>query len=205
MPIAPNQIDHGATHLDTAPRQAGNAVFAAPDNKALQRPAEARQARMGQAFAQIVAVLMRDPGYRNLRLTDLEWLVLPPVMAGQWRLGQGPAPTPGNNASVQGAGGAMLVPMAVALWARISPSIEQRLKDNLEIPLMLRPDEWASGPNLWLIAAAGDPRYLPVFLQKLNELEFQGQEVKQRVRGADGKAVVMTLDQYVQRTFPAAA
>ena len=41
---------------------------------------------MAQTFAQIVAVLMRDANFRNLRLTDLEWLVLPPVMAGQFRL-----------------------------------------------------------------------------------------------------------------------
>src|SRR5262245_15560260 len=57
-----------------------------------RRPAEARQARFGQSFSQIIAVLMRDQNFKNMRIADLEWLVLPPVMAGQFRLAHMPAP-----------------------------------------------------------------------------------------------------------------
>ena len=63
-----------------------------PKQRPVTRPRDARQARMAQSFAQIVAVLMRDPNFRNMRLADLEWLVLPPVMAGQFRLAQVPMP-----------------------------------------------------------------------------------------------------------------
>ena len=42
--------------------------------KAATRPRDARQARFGQTFSQIVAVLMRDPDFRHLKLADLEWL-----------------------------------------------------------------------------------------------------------------------------------
>src|SRR5262245_29491842 len=52
--------------------------------KPATRPRDARQARFAQSFAQIVGVLMRDANFRNMRLADLEWLVLPPVMAGQF-------------------------------------------------------------------------------------------------------------------------
>lgn len=55
---------------------------------------EARRERMAQSFADIVGVLMRDPGFRNLRLADLEWLVLPPILTGQWRMARGPATSP---------------------------------------------------------------------------------------------------------------
>ena len=68
-------------------------VAKAPAVKAAVRPRDARQVRFAQSFAQIVAVLMRDANFRKMRLADLEWLVLPPVMAGQFRLAQAPSST----------------------------------------------------------------------------------------------------------------
>lgn len=161
---------------------------AAADKK-LIRPGAARQERMGLAFSQVVAVLMRDPNFRSLRLSDLEWLVLPPVMAGQWRLA---------HASMQAGAtktedGGILVPIAVALWARVSPAIDKRLSENLDKPLDLKAHEWASGNILWLIAAAGDPRAVPKFLKQLDETEFKGQAVKVRARNSDGKTIAVKL------------
>ncbi len=112
---------------------------AAQEKKPVTRPRDARQARFAQSFAQIVAVLMRDPNFRNMRLADLQWLVLPPVMAGQFRLAQVPMPqdTKGQEAgkAPQGAKaqeGGVLVPMAVALWARVSPDIDKGLSESLD-------------------------------------------------------------------------
>jgi cytolysin-activating lysine-acyltransferase len=158
--------------------------------KPATRPRDARQARMAQTFAQVVAVLMRDPNFRNMRLADLEWLVLPPVMAGQFRLGHAMRPA---GKTQQGAG--ISVPVAVALWARVSPDIDKGLSDALDKPVHLRPNQWASGNILWLMAAAGDPRAKPHFLKQLAETEFKGQPVKMRLRGPDGKVVVKALGQ----------
>ena len=144
---------------------------------------------MAQTFAQIVAVLMRDPNFRNMRLADLEWLVLPPVMAGQFRLAQAPSP----QGRVKGQEGGVLVPVAVALWARVSPDIDKGLSENLDKQIRLRPNEWASGDILWLMAAGGDQRAVPHFLKQLAETEFKGQHVKMRLRGPDGKVVVKAL------------
>ena len=155
------------------------------------RPRDARQARFAQTFANIVAVLMRDPNFRNLRLADLEWLVLPPVMAGQFRLAH-VQPQPEGGKPQQGGG---YVPVAVALWARVSPNIDKGLSENLDKQVRLQPNQWASGDILWLMAAAGDQRAVPKFLEQLQETEFKGKEVKLRARGADGKAVVRTLSQ----------
>jgi cytolysin-activating lysine-acyltransferase len=159
----------------------------------------ARQDRMAQSFANVVAVLMRDPGFRNLRLSDLEWLVLPPIMSGQWRLGQ--SRTKPEAATVETAAGAPqgempVVPTAVALWATVSPEIDRRLSANLEQPLLLKPHEWATGDILWLIAVAGDPRAVPKFLKQLTLTEFNGREVKMRVNGDDGKVVIRSLGQH---------
>ena len=157
------------------------------------RPRDARQMRYTQAFAQIVAVLMRDPGFRRLPLADLEWLVLPPIMAGQWRLGQMAVPKAKSEAKDDGG---MVVPVNVALWARVSAAIDLRLTNDLDKAFALKPNEWAAGDHVWLIAAAGDPRSLPTFLQKLNETEFKDQIVKVRARDADGKTVVRTLAEH---------
>ena len=70
--------------------QAGMAGAARPQ-VAPPRPREARQARFARSFAQVVAVLMRDPNFRTMPLADLEWLVLPAVMSGQFRVAEAPA------------------------------------------------------------------------------------------------------------------
>ena len=158
------------------------------------RPREARQLRLAQHFAQVVAVLMRDPNFRKLPLGDLEWLVLPPLLAGQFQLAhlQKQQQQAGNNKQP-----GMLVPVAVALWARVSPAIDKSLTEKLDEPARLPPDKWASGSNIWLMAVAGDPRAIPAFLQQLQDTEFKDQEVKLRRRGADGKIAVTKLDQIV--------
>ena len=157
--------------------------------KAATRPRDARQARFGQTFSQIVAVLMRDPNFRHLKLADLEWLVLPPVMAGQFRLGHATRPADAGKPEQAG----ISIPVAVALWARVSPEIDKALSENLDKQVRLRADEWATGENLWLMAAAGDKRAVPLFLKQLAETEFKDQHVKMRLRGTDGKTTVKTL------------
>src|SRR5262245_65754678 len=104
-----------------------------------QRPAEARQARFGQSFSQVIAVLMRDQNFRNMRIADLEWLVLPPIMAGQFRLAHMPAPPrPGEKPRPTDKAG-VLVPVAVSLWARVPPQVHKGLPGNLHKPGRLRP------------------------------------------------------------------
>lgn len=190
----------GATMGDAvekaAPGAAANGASAAQPAaadaaKSTTRPRDARQTRFAQSFAQIVAVLMRDPNFRNMRLADLEWLVLPPVMAGQFRLAQAPSP----QGHVRGQEGGVLVPVAVAVWARVSPQIDKQLSEKLDAPVRLRADQWASGNIPWLMAAAGNPRAVPQFLKQLAEGEFRGQQVKMRMRGPDGKVVIKTLGQ----------
>jgi cytolysin-activating lysine-acyltransferase len=157
--------------------------------RASVRPRDARQLQFTQNFAQVVAVLMRDPNFRKLPLAELEWLVLPPLMSGQFRLAhlqmqetQEGKPQPG-----------MLVPVAVALWARVSAAIDAELTEKLDQPVRLPADKWSSGDKVWLMAAAGDPRTIPTFLEQLAKTDFKDQEVKMRRRGPDGKVVIARL------------
>jgi cytolysin-activating lysine-acyltransferase len=159
------------------------------------RPRDARQLRFAQSFANIVAVLMRDANFRKMRLADLEWLVLPPVMAGQYRLAQAPAPALAKGKAPGADDGGVLVPVAVALWARVSDTIDKRLCESLDKPVRLGPGDWASGDNVWLMAVAGDKRAVPPLLKQLTETEFKGQRVKMRVKGPDGKVMIKMLGQ----------
>ena len=129
---------------------------------ARRRPREARQSRMAHTFAQVVGVLMRDANFRNLRIADLEWLVLPPIMAGQFKFAYAMR-QPDDKAKQSG----VSVPVAVALWARVSPQIDKGLSENLDKLVQLRPDQWASGNHLWLMAVGGDRRAVPQFLKEL--------------------------------------
>jgi hemolysin-activating ACP:hemolysin acyltransferase len=169
-----------------------------------RNPRETRQARYAHAFSQIVAVMMRDPKFRQMRLMELEWLVIPPLIAGQWRLAQAKAEQmmakPGETMPQSN----IMVPVGAAIWARVSPEIDKRLSENLDKPLQLKVNEWASGNQIWLIAAMGDPRAMPTFLQSLQESEFKDHDVKLRAPGPDGKVVVSTLKEYTKMIAAAA-
>lgn len=160
-------------------------------------PRQARQERYAHAFSQIVAVMMRDPNFRELRLADLEWLVVPAVMSGQWRLAQ---MKPEQLTSKDGKTSStnVVVPVAAALWAHVSPEIDKRLSEDLSKPVQLRANEWLSGNIPWLIAVAGDRRTMPSFLKALQETDFKGRDVKVRARGAGTAIEIKTLAEYAK-------
>jgi hemolysin-activating ACP:hemolysin acyltransferase len=138
--------------------------------------------RQSVAFSQIVSVLMRSPRYRHYTLGDLEWLVVPALATGQWRV-----------VGAQSKQNGVSIPVAVALWARVSPEVDKKLSENLHVPIRLRPDEWQSGDILWLVDAVGEPRVVPQLLKQLLETSFKGREAKVRAAGEDGKITVRRL------------
>jgi cytolysin-activating lysine-acyltransferase len=112
-------------------------------------------------------------------LADLEWLVLPAVLSGQYRVAQ-----------AQQSG--IAVPVGVALWASVSTAVDQRLSD-LSAPWRLQPDEWRSGDIPWLVELVSDTRTQQALLKHLGETVFRGREIKMRVRDADGKMQIGTF------------
>ena len=175
-PVTPSRAaaaaaNNGLARSGTA-APAGQTVAASPQ----QRQASAVAIRQTVAFSQIVSILMRSAFHKHLALSDLEWLVLPPLMAGQFRVAQARA-----------AQDAPSVPAAVALWAKVSPEVDRRLTENPSAPTRLRPDEWRSGDILWLIEVVGDPRVVPQLMKSLGDSVFKGRDVKMKARGADGK------------------
>jgi len=200
----PGASPHGAGKSRSAAAagaQAGMAGPARPQVAPQIRPREARQARFARSFAQVVAVLMRDPNFRTMPLADLEWLVLPAVMSGQFRVAEAPAslgPGKGPDKAADKAPdktrtGGVLVPVAVALWARVSGEIDKALAGSLDQPVRLKPHQWASGEHVWLVAVAGDRRAVPKLIEQIARTDLKGQRIKMRVKGTGNTVVVKTL------------
>ena len=141
----------------------------------------AQQAQFAQLFSQAVAVLMRDANFKNLPLKDLEFL-LPPIMVGHCAI-----------ANAQTGEKGPFVPVALALWAKVSPAVDKRLSENLDLPIELKPNEWTSGSIPWLITLAGSTRAFPTFVKQLCENQFNGQQVKMRGADRSGKRSVQIV------------
>jgi len=171
---------------------ASNGLASGPDAPSTTgRRGAGGQPAFAQRFASIVAVLMRDTNFRQMPLADLEWLVIPAVMSGQCRLAH--SPPPGRASGKQPD---VMLPVAVALWASVSDEIDARLSASLDRRAILKPNEWTTGSNVWLLAVAGDKRAIPTFLKQLEAQDFEGKTAKVRARGANGSIEVLTLAAY---------
>ncbi len=134
------------------------------------------------AFGQVVSVLMRAPHYKHYSLADLEWMVVPAMVTGQFSIVEAQSRKNGLSA-----------PVCVVLWASVSHDVDQRLSSAPGEPIRLKPNEWRSGDVLWVIDAIGDARAVTAVLKRLRENEWQGRTVKLRTRGKDGKAMIREL------------
>jgi hemolysin-activating ACP:hemolysin acyltransferase len=132
-------------------------------------------------FKRIVSVLTRSPHYKHYTLSDLEWLVVPPMLSSQCAV---------MEAKVRD----RQTPVAMVLWASVSEAVDKRLSENLITPFRLRPDEWRSGDHMWIIAAEGDARAVTVLLRQLKTTILRSCDVKMRTLGADRRPTVSLLE-----------
>ena len=144
---------------------------------------DAATLRNALAFTQMIGVLMRSGHYRRYTLGDLEWLVIPPLLAGQFRIGevrrdknQGPA-----------------IPVAVVLWASVSEEVDKRLMGIEESSFRLKPEEWKSGDIIWLVHAAGETRFVRHLVDELTKTTLKGRQVKVLGRDQAGKPKLHVL------------
>ena len=139
-------VQKSATNGDA---KSSNATADSPSTgtRLSKEKAAAASTQLSAAFGKITAVLMRAPMYRQMHLSDLEWLVAPAVATRQFLI-----------AELQNKTNGLTVPVSAVLWARVSDDVDQRLTSNAGQAIRLRPEEWKSGSIPWLIAAAGEPR-----------------------------------------------
>lgn len=164
----------------SAPAAVANAAPALAPEEMERRKQMSRH--ISATFGEIVSLLMRQPATKHHALADLEWLVLPPLIANQFSVAEAQSKSQG-----------FMTPIAVVLWARVSAEVDQRLAESLDKPVRLTPAEWTSGDILWLIEASGEPRALQALLQRLGKGRWQGNNVKFRGRDKEGRVTVHTL------------
>ena len=134
----------------------------------------------GAAFSKIVSLMMNSPAHNHFHVSDLRWLVVPPLLLDQFAI-----------AEAVPMGGVALSPFAAALWAGVSREVDCRLSEDLDRSVMLAPEEWQSGDIFWIIDAVGHPDIVPAFLEELVATRFPGKHPKMRV--IDRQGVTKTL------------
>jgi cytolysin-activating lysine-acyltransferase len=116
----------------------------APPSGPVTGSTDAGEKTVATVLGEIVWLLTQSPAHRYLSLGDLEWMLMPPVLLGQYKIFR-------NEDQVVG----------VALWAYLNEEAEQRLKATGR----LAPQDWGNGAsinmqdgivpneggNLWLI------------------------------------------------------
>lgn len=127
---------------------------------------------------------MRSASHKHYSLSDLEWLLVPPLLLNQFTLLSG-KPKDGPDVAV---------PLGLALWAKVSEEVDKKLAANLTQPLRLRPDEWASGDIRWLIDVVGPPEAAKLMVAQLRQTALKSKAVKLRVRDTAGKIEVRVID-----------
>jgi cytolysin-activating lysine-acyltransferase len=119
-----------------APRQAqdGAPTAAAPSPaRPAPGPAHAPAPSLDkvQAMGHALWLMMQSPLHRHLFIADLEWMLVPPVALGQFRLWRQ------ENR-----------PIGFVTWALVGPEVEERLRRGDIRP---KPNEWKSGEAAWLM------------------------------------------------------
>jgi cytolysin-activating lysine-acyltransferase len=135
------------------------------------------------ALGEVVSLLMRSPSEKSHMLSDLEWMVMPAIMTGQYAVADAQSKTSGA-----------VMPVGAVLWAFVSPEIDRQLTENATQPLRLQPKDWRSGDIPWIVMAIGDPKVLGGLLQNLAKSVFKDRPAKMRAKGPDGKVMVGKLE-----------
>jgi len=133
----------------------------APGTVAPQTPegaAGVKPPTLSELLGEITFMLAASPAHQLMFLSDLNWLVLPAVRLNQFRL-------------VRKNGG----PMAYVSWALVSDEVEERLKAGAK---RLKPDEWRSGDNAWIIDLVAPLGNQEQIIEGLKKSVFNGQAFK---------------------------
>lgn len=85
------------------------------------------------------------------------------------------------------------IPVGLALWAKVSPEVDEKLSANLYAPVKLRPDVWRSGEINWIIDVLGDEKIMQSLYAKLKGDVFKGQTFKVRAQNKEGQRLVQEV------------
>ena len=117
----------------------------------------------------VVWLYMHAPSHKHLFLTDVEWMIIPPMALNQYKLYMKEE-----------------APLAYASWALVDEETEKRL---LSGRIRLAPKDWKSGDRLWLIDLVAPFGGGKDVLKDIRDNVFPSRPIKQLVPDANGKGV----------------
>lgn len=130
----------------------------ATGSASLAATADAAEANPPHPLASAIVLLGASPRHRHLFIGDLDWAVLPPIALKQFRL-----------FAKDGR------PLAYGCWAFVSDEVDARLKIG---QIKLKPNEWKSGENCWLIDMVAPLGGAGAFTKLLTENVLKDQTVR---------------------------
>lgn len=86
---------------------------------------------VSQVLGEITWLMSQSPLHKNFFISDLEWMVMPPILLQQFRLFYDQEK-----------------PIGVVFWGLVSGAVEERLKTG---NARLQPGDWRSGDRLWCV------------------------------------------------------
>jgi cytolysin-activating lysine-acyltransferase len=153
-----------------------------------RRIGAAASALVSASIGEIALVYSRSAAHKHYSLADIEWLILPAALNGQFYVAQAAHKDSGFRA-----------PIAVATWALVSEEVDRRLCADLAHRIRLRPDEWKSGEIAWIVDLVGAPAGMRQAVQWLKAGPFRERAAKVVVRDAAGAARVTTFDELASK------
>ena len=121
-------------HRDAAPAPAQST--AQPTEAAVRESVLTR-------FSQVVLSLINVPRYAHLPISDLQKLVVDPLVRNRIALA---------NSNTKDSEARPLV--GIAIWASVSDTVDQKIREQIAsglFPIRLEAEDWASGERIWLL------------------------------------------------------
>ncbi len=135
---------------------------------------EGKPATLNAILGDACWLLSQSGAHRyNFFLADLEWLVIPAIVNGQYKLFHS------ENR-----------PVGFAIWAQVSDEVQKRLAKGAG---KLASQDWRSGKNLWLIDVIAPYGQADQMLTDLKQTALKGKMFKYHRNSPDGGREVVTV------------
>ncbi|MEQ1716842.1 MAG: toxin-activating lysine-acyltransferase [Hyphomicrobium sp.] len=156
-------------------RSPPNSEAGVPDDAALTD-----EAAFSVTFGRMANILLTSDVYCKLPLLEVAELLQPPILLGQCAVFHEPI-------------GELPTASAFAVWAFVSPEVDDRLTTIASGPLRLSPEDWSSGDIPWLIECHGEPSAVDALLQYLIDGPLANPETRGRILSTDGACQIVKL------------
>ena len=140
-------------------------------NGKTDKPANVPPKTISNVIGEITWLMTQSTSHKYFFISDLDWMIMPPVSLGQFRIFHGEK-----------------FPVGVAFWAYVDDNIGERIQKGIT---RMRPGDWNSGQNLWLVDLISPFGSTQKMLDDLVLNVFKQKTFKYLQRNEEGNMIVM--------------